>query len=96
MCAEPGFPWKKAQGVVAEEASSLLPGDWIRRQQHLCHRTEVLWPLALELLTPVNGQVLLGMDTPLLPQPYVVLRPIRVFMARLAQAQDGNNPMVHL
>lgn len=39
MCwAGPGFPWKQAQDVAAEEASSLLPGDWIERQQHLQHR----------------------------------------------------------
>lgn len=65
MWAGPGFPWEQAQGVVAEEASSLVPGDWVRRQQHLCHRKMGQWPSALGLLTSVTGQVHLEMDTPL-------------------------------
>lgn len=77
----PGFPWEQAQGVVAEEASSLIPGDWVRRQQHLCHREMGQWPSALGLLTCVTGQVHLEMDTPLSPSPHVALCPIRVFMA---------------
>lgn len=70
MCwAGPGFPWKQAQAVAAEEAFSLLPGDRIRRQQCLCHRTVGQWPSTLRMLTPGTGQALLGMDTPWSPNP---------------------------
>lgn len=69
MCqAGPGFPWKQAQDVAAE-ASSLLPGTWIRRRHHLRppQKTVGQWPSALAPLTPVTSQVLLRMDLPPVP-----------------------------
>lgn len=97
MCwAGPGFPWKQAQDVAADEASSLLPGDWMKRQQQLWHRGRVgQWPSALGLLMPVTGQALLGMDTHLLPTP-CGMTSHKVFTAWLAPAPNGNNPKVHL